>query len=371
LVIEDSVPLDAHTARNVNPISDEAKTRVRCALRRAVQDVLDVQTDLLNPEAVTPAILGPWSMLASDSGVWNAGIHATPELYREISGRFSDTSVKEILLAAAGVKVSRLSVLDDELEALGRLADRFEFFYLPSDERYLPRRDMGKGNYYNAFERLPGSEETRGLRNVYIASDKSLVESAKLLEKAVDDNLFGALLGIPRCCRDAYDRFLPIARAKQMDLMPLVLDHTPGRMSYELWLNYPSVYFGRSLLSFFPCSFHCPAAAAIAQSTYRMLLECDQAWADSFLDLQRSNVLYTEYEGVHRFRSPLVDGWIRYRSDDVISTEPTEVAALIRRGDRLEVCGKHLAHIWCGTKCLATLQGEDVGVCVFFESSKR
>lgn len=356
------MPVDTNTTRDINPISDEAKTRVRNALRRAVQDELD--------EAVTPAVLGPWSMLASDSGVWNAGMHASPELYREVSGRLSDTSVKEILLAAAGVKVSRLSVSDDELEALGRLADRFEFFYLASDERYLPQRDMGKGDYYNAFERLRDSEETRGLRNVYIASDKSLVEAAKLLEKAVDDDLFGALLGIPRCCREAYEQCLPIASAKQLDLMPLVLDHTPGPLSYEFWLNYPSVYFGRSLVSFFPCSFRCPAAEAIARSTYRMLLECDQAWADSFLDLQRSNILYTEYEGVHLFRSPLVNGWIRYGADDLISTELTEVAALIRRGDRLEVCGKRLAHIWSGTKLLATVQGEDVGVCVFFESSQ-
>lgn len=360
--------LDSQMACVVKPISDDAKRRVREALEKAVQEELDAQRQILGLQGAKPAMLGPWSMLASDSGVWDVGMHSSPELYREIRGRLSDTSVKELLLAAAGVKVSRLSVSDVELQFLSCLADQFGFFLLPSDERYLPRRDVGKGNYCNAFERLAGPNETRGLRNVYIASDESLVEAAKLLEKAVDDELFGALLGIPRCCRNAYQRFLPIASAKQFDLVPLILANTPGPLPYDSWVNYPAVYFGRSLLSFFPCSFRCTAAGAIARSTYGMLAGCDEAWANSFLDLQRSNILYTEYHGVHLFRQPLVDGWIRYGASDFISTEPTALAALIRRGDRLEVCGKRLAHVYSGAERIAILQGEDVGVCVFFES---
>ena len=362
--------LDSQTACLVKPISDDAKRRVHEALRTAAQEELDAQAQILAPEREKRANLGPWSMLISDSGVWDVGMHPSPELYGEIRGRLSDTSVKELLLATAGVKVTRLSVSDVELQFLSCLADQFEFFLLASDERYLPRRDVGKGNYCNAFERLAGPDETQGLRNVYIASDKSLVEDAKLLEKVVDDELFGALLGIPHCCRNAYRRFLPIASAKQFDLVPLVLDNTPGPLSYDAWLNYPSVYFGRSLLSFFPCSFRCAAAATVARRTYGMLAECDQAWATSFLGLQRSNILYTEYQGVHLFRQPLVDGWIRYGPDDFVSTEPTELAALIRRGDRLEVCGKRLAHIYSGAERIATVRGEDTGVCVFFEGSR-
>lgn len=362
--------LDSQTACVVKPISDDAKRRVREALRTTAQEELDGQAQILGPENVKPTILGPWSMLISDSGLWDVGMHLSPELYREIRGRLSDTSVKELLLAAAGVKVARLSVSDVELQFLSCLADKFGLFLVASDERYLPRRDVGKGNYCNAFERQTGPDETRGLRNVYIATDKSLVEDAKLLEKVVDDELFGALLGIPYCCRKAYQRFLPIASTKQFDLVPLVLDNTPGPPSYDSWLNYPSVYFGRSLLSFFPCSFRCTAATTVAKSTYHMLAECDEAWATSFLELQRSNILYTEYQGVHLFRQPLVDGWIRYGPNDIISTEPTELAAFIRRGDRLEVCGKRLAHIYSGAERISTLRGKDTGVCVFFEISR-
>jgi hypothetical protein len=355
----------------VKPISDEAKRRVREALRRAVKEELDAQTQIFGPERAKPAIVGPWNMLTSDSGVWDAEAHPSAELYRQIRGRLSDTSVKELLLAVAGVKVSRLSVADAELQFLRCLAEQHGFFLLASHERYLPLRDVGKGNYCNGFERVVGPDEARGLRNVYIASDKSLVEAAKLLEEAVDDELFGALLGIPHCCRNAYERFLPIASAKQFDLVPLVLDDTPGPLSYDSWLNYPAVYFGRSLLSFFPCSFRCKAAHAVARSTYGMLAECDEAWAISFLDLQHSNILYTEYQGVHLFRQPLIDGWIRYGPDDFNSTEPTALAALIRRGDRLEVRGKRLVNIYSGSDRIGILQGEDIGMCVFFEISSQ
>lgn len=101
-----------------------------------------------------------------------------------------------------------------------------------------------------------------------------------------------------------------------------------------------------------------------------MLAECDEAWANSFLDLQRSNILYTEYQGVHLFRQPLIDGWIHYDPDDFISTEPTELTALIERGDRLEVCDQCLAHVYSGAERIATLQGEDIGICIFFEISE-
>jgi hypothetical protein len=349
----------------VKPISDEAKRRVREAVRRAVQVELDAQTQNFGSDRAIPAIVGPWSMLISDSGAWDVGAQPSAELYRQIRGRLSDTSVKELLLAAAGVKVSRLSVADDDLQFLDCLADQHGFFLLASRERYLPLPDVGKGNYCNGFE-LVGPDDARGLRNVYIASDKSLVDAAKLLEEAVDDELFGALLGIPHCCRKAYEGFLPIASVKQFDLVPLVLDNTLGPLSYDSWLNYPAVYFGRSLLSFFPCSFRCTAAGAVARSTYGMLAECDEAWAISFLDLQHSNILYTEYRGVHLFRQPLVDGWIRYGPNDFESTEPTDVADLIGRGDRLEVLGKHGVNIYRGEDRIGRLEGEDISMCVFW-----
>ena len=235
-----------------------------------------------------------------------------------------------------------------------------------SDERYINLPDTGKGGFSNRLDRVAGAQKQSGRWIVYIASDVGLAEAAKLLEEAGDDELFGMLLGIPSCCREAYSLFQPLAKAKQYDLVPFVLGNTPGTMPYDPWLNYAARYFGSTLLSFFPCSFRCPAAGAVARSTFDMLAECDRAWARSFLDLQHTNILYTEHQGLHLFRSHFMDGSIEYGREDLDSTELTDVSALIGRGDRLQVRAKHQVAIYRGAVRVGVLEGEDVCMCVFW-----
>ena len=78
----------------------------------------------------------------------------------------------------------------------------------------------------------------------------------------------------------------------------------------------------------------------MARNTFEMLSACDVTWAGSFLEFQKTNIFYTEYDGLHLFRRPLVDGCIRYGPEDYRSTEPGHVAELISRGSLLEVHGK-------------------------------
>jgi hypothetical protein len=348
-------------------VSEAAKRRIRDAVSTAIDWELTAHLQVSGSESSKADVIGPWSMLDSASSVWEATVRLSADLFREIHGRLSDTDVKEILLAAAGVKVSRLCVRDADVGFLRSLADRHGFCVLVGQERYLPRRDVGKGNYCNAFERIGGLADPDSLSIVHVASDSNLAVVASLLEEAGDDELFGTLLGIPNCCRAAYERARPAASAKQFDLMPAVLENSAPPLCYDWWLNYASIYFGRSLLGFFPCSFRCAAARRVATSTYNMLAECDEAWALSFVELQRSNILYTEYQGVHLFRQPVVDAQIHYGSEDILSTAPTEVSALIRKGDRLDVCGKHLVRIYSGAEQIGCLQGNDIGMCVFFD----
>jgi len=318
-----------------------------------------------NVDGVKPLARGPWSMLDGDGGAWAEPTHLSRELFARIRGEFSDDIVREILLAAAGVKVSRTSLSDVKFALLRSIAARYDFCVLASRDRYIHRRDEGKGGCCNAIDRVARPGEDTGLHFVYIASDTSLTEAAKLLEEAGDDQLFGMLLGIPTCCREAYGRFQPTAMAKQFDLVPLVLENTPGKMPYDPWVNYPAVYFGRALLSFFPCSFRCLAASAAARSTFAMLAECDASWAHSFLEFQQTNILYTEYQGVHMICRPLVDCSIRYEPKDIRSTEPTELARTLRGGDRLTIRGKRHVDVYRGLERIAVLQGEDVGMCAF------
>jgi hypothetical protein len=338
-----------------SPVSAESMRRIADVLKKTLIEQLAKQG---NPQ---PALAGPWSMLASECGGWRRQAHLSPALYARMRGQFSDDLVREVLLAAAGVKISRSCLSDSELETLRAISARHGFELLASKERYSCRPDMGKGGASNTI----GPADANGLRIVYIASSANLVAVGKLLEDAGDDEVFGTLLGIPTCCREAYARFKPQALARQNDFLPFLLDNTSGTMPYDPWLNYLSQYFGRTLISFFPCSFRCPAAAMVARTTFDMLAECDPAWAQSFLDLQQTNILYTEYQGLHLFRRPFVDGSVRYGPDDFDATEPTGVTDLLRRGDRLDVRGKQCVHIYRGSHRIAVLEGRDVGMCVF------
>jgi len=354
---------DQNTAMGAT-LSTEARKRILQALQETLENELTSARQALDMGGVKASTGGPWRMLYGDSG-WSEPTQLSRELFAQIRGEFSDDIVREILLAAAGVKVSRTSLSEAKLALLRSIATEHGFCVLASADRYIHRRDKGKGGCCNAIERAAGPDEDSGLRIVYVASDSSLTSAAMLLEQAGDDQLFGMLLGIPSCCREAYARFQPTAMAKQFDLVPMALDNTPGEMPYDAWVNYPAVYFGRALLSFFPCSFRCPSAGTVARSTFKMLAECDAAWAHTFLEFHQTNILYTEYQGVHMFRSPIVDRSIRYKPSHLRSTEPTDLAGILRSGDRLRVRGKRHVDVYRGLERIAALEGEDVSMCAF------
>jgi hypothetical protein len=350
---------------NKDDSAPDSTRRILESLRRTLQEELAKHPPAGGRDKV-PVLSGPWGMLTDEGYTWRTQAELSSVVQAETREHFDDNIVREILLAAAGVKLSRTCLSDERIGILEGIADRHGFRVLAGRQRYVHRRDIGKGGACNGVERRLEEHEGGGLRNVYIASDDSLAEAGRLLEEAGDDEIFGILLGIPACCREFYTRSRAIAESSQNDMVMPALDNTPDGGPYDWWVNYPAHYFGRTLLSFFPCSFRCPAASAVARSTFQMLAKCDKAWADSFLSLQQSNILYTEYEGLHLFRRPLVDGVIHYGAEDVASTENTRICELIRQGDTLRVLTKHEVRICRGVERVGTIEGEDVGMCAFW-----
>jgi hypothetical protein len=102
------------------------------------------------------------------------------------------------------------------------------------------------------------------------------------------------------------------------------------------------------------------------EAHFKMLQACDKTWAKSFLELQRTNILYTEYDGLHLFRQPLVDGYIMYGHGEYRSIEPSSVSDLIASGSRLRVHGKHEVAIYRGSDRIGLVEGDNVGMCSFY-----
>jgi hypothetical protein len=336
------------------------KERLRNLLRQTLDEQLQSEAG-----GNGPRLTGPWGVFFEEHSAWDAETRLDPDLYRELSSLFDDNLVREISLAAADVKISRTCLSETRLDQLRAIAGRYGFQIVSSEEQWILYPDQGKGGWANRGGRLAEPGEIGGVYNVYIASDTTLAETGRMLDEAGEDDLFGALLGIPACCREAFERCKSLAAEKQNDFVPYVLENTRGAMPYDWRLNYPAQYFGRSLLSFFPCSFRCTAAAAVADKTLNMLRSCDAAWAKGFAELQQTNILYTEKSGLHLFRARLCDGKIAYAPGDLQSSEATELADLLQRGDRLEISGKHSVQVYRGSTKIGDLTGEDVSMCVF------
>lgn len=307
----------------------------------------------------------PWDLLLEETCTWRTEARLDRHLFLALRQHFGGNISREILLAAAGVKVSRTCLSETKIETLRALADSYGFAISVSSERFIHRIDIGKGGSSNAIERLARTGEDAGLRNVYVAPSEDLAEAAQMLEEAGVDEIFGNLLGIPRCCRDAFIQRSSQAAACQNDFVLSTLDNTSGAMPYDFWLNYPANYFGPGLLSFFPCSFRCRHASELAQNTFQMLAHCDVNWANDVLERHRTNILFTEYQGVHRFAAPIFNNCVHYESDQYVCTESTDVSAIIRSGNRIRVNGKHVIDIYRDCERIHTLEGGDVGMCSF------
>jgi hypothetical protein len=290
----------------------------------------------------------------------------TCRIFEALWGKFNDNILREIVLASAGVKASRTCLSEADLSLLLEVAEQSNLQVVVSAQKYIHRHDVGKGGWSNSLAAAVPPDNPDGLFNVYMASDSQLAAKGMSLEELSDEGGFGSLLGVPACCITTYVRFHPEAKKKQNDFVPLVLENSSERLPYPFWNNYVSQYFGAALLSFFPCSFDCVEASRFAQTTFSILRRCSETWAEGFIKLQQSNILYTEYLGLHMFlNTQYRNGWIEYDPAGVKSTEMTGVAEWIAQGDHLRILGKRLVEIYRGDRLIHTICGEDVSMCVF------
>jgi hypothetical protein len=333
------------------------RERIRAALRRTIEDQLG--------DSAAWSMSGPWSTFFEEGRGWRSDKQLNHDLYQNLKQMFDINVTREILFAAADIKISRATMKQTDIGRLEDVAKRYGFDLVCSAVECVPVADCGKGRWANRARRAAQPGEKGALRNVYIASDRTLAETGRILDEAGEDDLFGALLGIPACCRAAYEQFRPLASKKQNDFLPFVLENTRGPTPFDWRLNYAAQYFGPSLLSFFPCSYGCAAAVQIADTTLEMIRDCDSRWADDLVDLQQANVLYTENSGVHLIRAPLLSGRILYEAENVLSTNLSDVAVLLRQGSILEVKNIHAIKIYRGPQLLGELTGEDVSMCIF------
>jgi hypothetical protein len=281
---------------------------------------------------------------------------------------FGPIVTKEILCAAAALKVTRISVTDRDVAKLEGLLPTYGMQLTVGDTKYGVARDLGKGGWSNRFTAAVPADSADGYWKLYIAADRFVMLDARERDAAGNDNYLGDALGIPDCCRRFYDTFARLAFAKQGDLVPFTFLNTEGGYPFNFWNNSACQYFDYSLLSFSPCSFNCPKAADVARRTYEFLRDIDRDFAERFLDQHRRSVLYTEYDGVFLLIDAVYDaGTVSYRAANATSRE-SDVAKAIEAGNRIVLHRPNAFTIQAGSNVLKECAGSDFALCVFAES---
>lgn len=137
------------------------------------------------------------------------------------------------------------------------------------------RRLEAGGAHVRRGSRVIEGEE---LALVYVARSGAEAEQLRSVERADDHTLsLGALLGYPACCVAAYDQR---ARAGTSE-------NDWYRSARAGWVSRPMprlnallMVEGRSLLSFDPCRYDCPAAFELASRVADAVREVDSEWLE-------------------------------------------------------------------------------------------
>lgn len=185
-------------------------------------------------------------------------------IFFSLKGKAPPIAVREVLEAVLGLKCSRLNVRQPGLELLQSLSRSYGFGLAVSDWKVIPSVDSGKGSWSDGVVGYVPADNSEGLFAVYLAPTDAQAAMALETEALLGDEAFGKLLGIPACCRRFYLARRPRALSSGNDYLWETLSDVPCKQAVPAGANIIAQYFGRCLLSHFPCGLSCRASRHVS-----------------------------------------------------------------------------------------------------------
>ena len=249
----------------------------------------------------------------------------------------SPASIREVIQSSLTNKISRTFLTDRQLYKCAPIFECLNLKYYLSDSKYLFNEDTGKGGFSNAIAEMLPNTSPYGAFMVHLGQDSENVFITREADLKGDHRNVGLLLGIPSCCIDAFIQNSCTADTVQND-------HTlntcnPNFISINPWSVHCAQYFGYGLVSYFPCSPNCDKTVKIALNNALLLKQHAPDLYTSFTNYQMFTYLYTEYDGIYAFRSPLKcrDGIIYYDNMNIESSSRGLLSELLLKGNQLKI----------------------------------
>lgn len=284
----------------------------------------------------------------------------------------STQGTREVIMAAHGRKVARLCVAEHLVHKIVELLDQAGLWVDLHDMKQIFQADSGKGGWISGYGiEVPVDSHLNGYVLLYAANDPAKVREARRAEHSNQARRFGELLGYPTCCINFYTKHLEQAEAAQGDfILPLLEESVkthPETFPVLLpWLNIAAQYFNASLLSFYPCSFFCAAATQISRDTLALMKQYDEPWAEQVLDICRTPIVYTEYEGIYLLKGARKEGNMLYYPPEQMECSLDGVlAGILARGSAMRLISAQEAIVYKGDVQLAHLKSSHLALLAF------
>lgn len=200
-----------------------------------------------------------------------------------LARRIPALSLRELLEASLGLKVSRLQVSRRGLDDLDYISRNTGIGACLADYKVITETNSGRGDLWS--DRVVshvGLDNACGDYLVYVAEDQKTAERARFLDARGDDDRFGELLAIPECCRAFYS--CSVRDHLLEDLLWIVAERcqTPWRVPQGA--NVCAQYFERGFLSHFPCDLGCPKSRSVAKRRFIEIGQIFERFAEWLAD---------------------------------------------------------------------------------------
>lgn len=250
----------------------------------------------------------------------------------------------ETRLVRNGVKpAARLMIAERALPAILNQLEPLGLCLLIAPYKTTLHSESAKGRCRDQVRRrLPWWYPAPGYFPVYLARGWRQVQLALLWEAVSAAREFGRALGYPPCCVDRFVRLFPRANRTGGDLIPFALRQTSQPPPYPFLINNLTRYFGRRLVSHFPCHYQCPATTHLGQRCLEVVRAESPAVASDLAGALRRPVLHAGPAGIFWMTEYTQESGasVGYNPDRVQATvSEGELYEAVRRSDRLTTSG--------------------------------
>ena len=275
----------------------------------------------------------------------------------------------EVLFVLDGIKpAARQMVHEQDFHKIAEFCEQHQLKYAVSSFKILKDRKLMV---------KPWVEEP-GYYFVYLSLSQDDANKAKFYEELRNDEKLGEFLGYPSCCVRFYKEHYATAARRRDDYSLLSIANTElkedpeqkGKTTFPSFLtNNMLRHFGLSLISHFPCSYHCVPTVFLAKRCFESVSRRNPLLATYLREVLRGPVLSHEETGIHALKGyriePDILGGNHISYNQVWLTAPNELHDKLAISNKIEMVGKHHVRIFNNHHLVEELKGDAVGMMIF------